>query len=61
MASDLVFDGITDAFEMSPRQIVWFSHRASRRRREELKALSISGRVAQAEGKDFEKFLKEIS
>lgn len=60
MASDLILDGMGDAFERSPKEILWFTHRSTRRRTENVKSMAVSSRVSQAEAKDYEKFMKSI-
>lgn len=60
-ASDLLLEGVSDAFEMSPKTLVWLSVRAAEKRREIIRMQALTGRVAQAEKDDFDKFFKSLS
>lgn len=60
-ASRLYLRGVTDAFEMSPRQLVWFSYIQSESDRTELSSRAVAARAAQAEQNDFEKFMRGLS
>lgn len=61
MASDLYLGGLEQAWQLSPRQIVWMRHRQAAAQRRGMLDAAIAARAAQAEKADFEKFQKALS
>lgn len=60
-ATNLYLFGLLNAFELSPRSIVWFYMNKMKSESDLFKMHATASRLAQAEQKDFEKFINIIS
>lgn len=60
MASDLYISGVGDAFDLSPKSIIWMRHRLGISQRRDLIDHATAARVSQAEKGDWAKFIKAL-
>lgn len=57
MATELYLENVKNAFDLSPKSVVYFTVINQRKKQEKLKSDALAARLAQADSKDFQKFL----